>query len=226
MPQQAQVKGKKTGTQRCAQEQRRDRRERRKTKDPSTTRRCAQINTARPASNPDTLTLPPANQDATSSRREKKKMAEKEKGRKQGRVERHIDHVKWTAWLARQIMMQVQKQNIDLDVIVQLNSSSPAASSKRSSTDSFRNPKVCYTARSPTSLQLCQALGQLRNSPLGMPPRTARRQGPAPVSCHGGHFLLRWLRGETTTTPTDVDWHWRALVEASSCPLRQMSHCT
>ena len=157
-----------------------------------------------------------------------KKMAEKEKGRKQGRVERHINHVNWTAWLARQIMMQVQKQNIDVDVIVQLNSSSPAASSKWSSTDSFSNPKVCYTARSSTSLQLCQALGQLRNSysPLCTPPRTARRQGPAPVSCHGDHFLLRWLRGETTTTPTDVDWHWRALVEASSCPLRQMSHCT
>ena len=33
MPQQAPVKGKETGTQRCAQEQRRDRRERRKTKD-------------------------------------------------------------------------------------------------------------------------------------------------------------------------------------------------
>ena len=33
MPQQAQVKGKETGTQRCAQEQRRDKRERRKTKD-------------------------------------------------------------------------------------------------------------------------------------------------------------------------------------------------
>ena len=32
MPQQAQVKGKETGTQRCAQEQRRGRRERRKTK--------------------------------------------------------------------------------------------------------------------------------------------------------------------------------------------------
>ena len=63
-------------------------------------------------------------------------MAEKEKGRKRGRVERHINHVNWTAWLARQIMMQVQKQNIDLDVIVQLNISSPAASSKRSSTDS------------------------------------------------------------------------------------------
>ena len=70
-------------------------------------------------------------------------------------------------------------------------------------------------------LQLCQALGQLRNSPLCMPPRTARRQGPTPVSCRGGHFLLQWLRGETTTTPTDVDWHCGALVEASSCPLRQ-----
>ena len=148
-------------------------------------------------------------------------MAEKEKGRKQGRVERHINHVNWTAWLARQIMMQVQKQNIDLDVIVQLNSSSPAASSKRSSTDSFSKLRVL-----PLVLQPCQALGQLHNSysPLCMPPRTARRQGPAPVSCHDGHFLLQWLRGEPTTT--DVDWHWRAVVEASSCPLRQMSHCT
>ena len=58
LPRQAQVKGKETGTQRCTQEQRRDREERRKTKRPSTTR-CVQINTARPASNPDTLTVPP-----------------------------------------------------------------------------------------------------------------------------------------------------------------------
>ena len=111
------------------------------------------------------------------------------------------------------------KTNIDLDVIVQLNSSSPAASSKRLSTDSFSNPN--FAKLRVLLLQLCQALGQLRNSPLCMPPRTVRCQGPAPASCHGGHFLLQWLRGETTTTPTDVDWHWRALVEASSCPLRQ-----
>ena len=111
------------------------------------------------------------------------------------------------------------KTKIDRDVIVQLSSSSPAASSKRSSTDSFSNPNFAKLRVLP--LQLCQALVQLRNSPLCMPPRTARRLGPAPVSCHCGHFLLQWLRGETTTAPTDVDWHWRALVEASSCPLRQ-----
>ena len=99
------------------------------------------------------------------------------------------------------------------DVNVQLSSSSPAASSKRSSTDSFSDPN--FAKLRVLLLQLCQALGQLRNSPLCMPPRTARRQGPAPVSCHGGHFLLQWLRGETTTALTDIDWHW------SSCPLRQ-----
>ena len=55
MPWQAQMKGKETGTQRCAQEQRRDREERRKTKDASTTQ-CVHINTASPASNPDTVT--------------------------------------------------------------------------------------------------------------------------------------------------------------------------
>ena len=48
MPWQAQMKGKETGTQRCAQEQRRDSEERRKTKDASTTR-CVPINTASPA---------------------------------------------------------------------------------------------------------------------------------------------------------------------------------
>ena len=149
-------------------------------------------------------------------------MAEKE-GEKQRRVERHINSVTGQhGWHARSCKY---KNNIDLDMIVQLNSSSPASSSKRSSTDSFSNTNFATLRVLP--LQLCQALGQLRNSPLCMPPRTARQQGPAPVSCHGGHFLLQWLRGERTTAPTDVDWHsGGALVEASSCPLRQMSHCT
>ena len=55
--------------------------DKRKTKDASTTR-CVHINTARSASNPDTLTLPPANQDATPLRREKKNWQRKKKGEK------------------------------------------------------------------------------------------------------------------------------------------------
>ena len=86
------------------------------------------------------------------------------------------------------------KTKIDHDVIVQLSSSSPAASSKRSLKYSFSNPN--FAKLRVLSLQLCQVLGQLRNSPLCMPPRTARRQGSAPVSCHGGHFLLQWLRAK------------------------------
>ena len=47
-----------------------EKRQRRKTKDgrDATTTRCVHVNTASPASNPDTLTLPPTNQDSTSSR--------------------------------------------------------------------------------------------------------------------------------------------------------------
>ena len=145
-------------------------------------------------------------------------MAENEEGGKQGRVERHI---KWTAWLARQIMqVEFKYKNKDSprrDRAAEQLFTCNAALSKRSSTDSVSKPNFVKLLVLP--LQLCQALGQLRNSPLGMPPRTARIQGHANVSCHGGHFLLQWFRGETTTT--DVDWHWRALVEESSCPLRQ-----
>ena len=149
-----------------------------------------------------------------------KQMAKKEERGKTGKVERHV---KWTAWLARQIMqVEFKYKNKDSsrrDRAAEQLFTCNAASSKRSSTDSFSKPNFVKLLVLP--LQLCQALGQLRNSPLCMPPRTARRQGPAPVSCHGGHFLLQWLRGETTTASTDVDWHWGALVKASSCPLRQ-----
>ena len=231
MSQQAQVKGRETGTQRCAQEQRRDREERRRKRPKHQAVRANKYGQAglRPRHSDITPSPPPPpsqDVDATSSWREKKKqMAENGEGGKQGRVERHI---KWTAWLARQIM-QVEfkyknKASSRRDRAAEQLFTCNAASSKRSSTDTFSKPHFVKLLVLP--LQLCQALGQLRNSPLCLSPRTARRQGPPPVSCHGGHFLLQWLRGETTTTQTDVDWHWRALVEASSCPLRQMSHYT
>ena len=106
-------------------------------------------------------------------------------------------------------MMQVQKQNIDLDVIVQLNSSSPAASSKRSSTDSFSNPKVCYTARSPTSLQLCQARArsapQLVLATLHASSHGRDVRGPllsdatTAISCFGGSGATQRLLQRTST---------------------------
>ena len=83
----------------------------------------------------------------------RKNMAEKEEGRKQGRVGSDIN---WTAWLAHQIM-QVQETKIYRDVIVQLSSSSPAASSKWSSTDSFSNPNFAKVLVLP--LQLCRMPG-------------------------------------------------------------------
>ena len=114
---------------------------------------------------------------------EKKQMAEKEEGGKQGRVESDIN---WTAWQAHQIM-QVQETKIDRDVIVQLSSSSPVASSKRSSTDSFSKSNFAKLLVLPP--QLCQALGQLCNSPLCMVLRAARCQLGV-LLAHGGHFLL------------------------------------
>ena len=82
--------------------------------------------------------------------RKKKNRCQAEKGGgKQGRVESDIN---WTAWLAHQIV-QVQETKIDRDVIVQLSSSSPAASSKRSSTDSFSKPNFAKLLVLP--LQLC-----------------------------------------------------------------------
>ena len=227
MPQQAQVKGKETGTQRCAQEQRRDRRERRKTKDEDERPKHHAVR----ANKYGQAGLEPRHSDITPCQRRRHVLEAGEKNgrerkREKTRKGRKTHKPRKLDSMAGKPEHASTKTNIDLDVIVQLNSSSPAASSKRSSTDSFSNPKVWYTARSPTSPQLCQALGQLRNSysPLCMPPRTARRQGPAPVSCHDGHFLLRWLRGDTTTASTNVDWHYigspRRSVILSTAPMK------
>ena len=142
-------------------------------------------------------------------------MAEKEEGEKTGKGRRthQVDSMAGTPDHAS------TKTKIDRDVIVQLSSSSSATSSKRSSTDSFSKPN--FAKLLVLQPQLCQALGQLCNSPFCMVFRAARHQLGA-LFVHGGHFLLQ-LSGELTTAPTDVDWHWEILVEASSCPLRQMS---
>ena len=96
------------------------------------------------------------------------------------------------------------KTKIDRDVIVQLSSSSPAASSKRSSTDSFSNPNVAKRRVLP--LQLCHALGQLRNSPPSAC-LLARRDVRVPLLSHAtvaisffsGSGAKQWLLQRTST---------------------------
>ena len=91
MPQQAQVKGKETGTQRCAQEQRRGQKRKTKDEDKRPKHHAVRANKYGQAG------LKPRHSDITPCQPRRhvleageKKMAEKEKGRKQGRVERHI----------------------------------------------------------------------------------------------------------------------------------------
>ena len=123
-----------------------EKRQRRKTKETSTTR-CVHINTASPASNPDTLTLPPPTKaPRPRGGRKKNKWQRKKKGGKQGREESDIN---WTAWLARQIM-QVQKQRLvgrDRAAEQLFTCGFVQAVVDRL----LQQPQFCKTARSPTS---------------------------------------------------------------------------
>ena len=126
-------------------------------------------------------------------------MAEKEEGRKQGRVESDIN---WIAWLAHQIM-QVQETKIYRDVIVQLSSSSPAASSKRSLTDSFSKPNFAKLLVLP--LQLCRTPGARSALQLATLHASSHRATPllsyttAAISCFSGSGAKQQLLRMTST---------------------------
>ena len=103
--------------------------------------------------------------------------------------------------------MQVQKQNIDLDVIVQLNSSSPAASSKRSPTDSSSNPnfatlRVLPLHRSPARRSVSSAT-RTRHSACLLARRDTRvpllSQATAAISCFSASVAKQRLLQRTLT---------------------------
>ena len=159
-----------------------ERKQKRKTEEAITTR-CVHINTARPASNPNTLTLPPANRGATSSRREKKtdgrerRRVKTRKGTKTHQMDSMADHAS-------------TKTKIDRDVIVQLSSfhQRPRPSGRRQTPSDTPTSRNCAISHFRSARHLVSSATRL--SACLLAPRNVRVQllshATAAISCFSG----------------------------------------